>query len=157
LSPLGNGSLSWLSGWDNAGGAGGVGGAGGWWNCGAWWGSATGSLPYCWTWDDVGRGGIGVDLNGNTWVAHLEGTWEGDQVGGVWKGAAGTGDGELSALWVELWSAGLVKSENLVADEVVTWLEGSWDGGGPLEGIEDDTVAPLALVDGSGKETGLSR
>lgn len=153
LSPLGDGAsgLGWSGGggWVWLGGGGGLGG-GGW-----LWGGAGASGPDGWAWDNVVGGGVGVDLDGDSWVAHLEGAWEGDEVGGVWEGGAGTGDGELGALWVELRSAGLVESEDLVADEVVSWLEGGGDRGGPLEGVEDDGVAPLALVDGSGKETGL--
>ena len=41
------------------------------------------------------------------------------------------------------------------SDEVVSWSQAGRNLAGPLEGIEDDTVSPLTLVDGTRQKTGL--
>lgn len=104
----------------------------------------------------LGRRGGGVDINHNAGIGHLEDAGDGDEVVTAGGGGAGASDGELGALGVELGGVGLVKREDLVADEIVAGGKRSRDLGGPLERIQDDAVAPFALCEGAGEETSLN-
>ena len=40
-------------------------------------------------------------------------------------------------------------------DEIVSWSQAGGDSRGPLQGIEDNTITPLSLVDSTGEKTSL--
>jgi hypothetical protein len=87
------------------------------------------------TYIDAGVGGRGVGRDGG-------------QEGSGRDAGSAAGDDELGTLWVPLGGVGLVESQQLVPDQVVSWGQAGRDGGGPLESGLDDGGSPAGAGEG---------
>ena len=74
---------------------------------------------------------IRVDIDIDLRVTHLVNARDRSHIRGGRNGGTATGDGELSAFWIELRGVGGVDGEEFVTNEVLAWLEGGGDGAGP--------------------------
>lgn len=133
----------WVGGWRGRWG-------GGWRSNGARAGAIR--VPDSRTGDNVGGASVGVNLNTDARITHLEGARERRQVVPRRLSGAAASNTNFSTLWVELRSHGLVKGENFMADKVIAGSDGSRDRGGPPQGLKNNAVAPFTLVDSTGKK-----
>lgn len=94
-----------------------------------------------------------VDVDQDARVGLRGITGNGSEVVGAGSCAAGAGNLDLGAFGVELGRVCLVKSEQLMADEVVTRLDVGRDLAGPLQVLVDDSSSPVVAVQDGACET----
>jgi hypothetical protein len=90
----------------------------------------------------VGCSGVGVGVDHDSGVALRSIAGDVGEVASTRRRASATSDNELGALSVELRRVGLVESEQLVTDQVVSWREGGRDRGFPVQVLHHVVVAP---------------
>ena len=57
--------------------------------------------------------------------------------------------------FLTLWVVSLVKSEQLMANEIVAWRKSGWDGTGPGEMVDNSITRPDTGVLSSGDQSGV--
>jgi hypothetical protein len=96
------------------------------------------------TWGSVRSDRVAIGVDSDSGVALGGVSWDRGEERASWLSRSGSLDLKLGALSIELRGLGLMKSEELVTDEVISRSKGSRNGALPVEVLEDLSGTPVA-------------